>query len=322
MVSIVIPYFQRERGVLRRTLLSVLAQDTLERLVVLVVDDGSPVPAAGECEGLPSRANVEIRIITQGNAGAAAARNTGLENVPEGTAALAFLDSDDAWSPDHISRARAALDGGADAYMANWRLLHSGLDAHTHMRKLAGMRHAPSPWDPTCRLFHGNFFMQELANPIGRISTLVLRWESVKRLRFETRFLSSGEDILYRLELARLNPIVAFSTNVEVESGFGVNQYDSQSWGTAKAFRGLRDRLLLHKLALRRFTLSAEEKAVARRGLRDARYAAVLNALAVLRSGGQGLASGVSDLLRVDGWIPLATPGALLAWACGSSRRL
>ena len=322
MIAVVVPYFQRDPGVLRSALESVLAQDTSEPVVVLVVDDGSPVPAAGECEGLPQRTGVEIRILSRPNGGTSAARNTGLENAPAETTAVAFLDSDDTWTPDHLGQARQALDGGVDVYMSNWILLHSGRDAHSEMGKLEGVPHEASAWDLQCRIFKGNFIIQELTNPIGRISSLVVRWDLAKDLRFETRFATSGEDIFYRLELARRNPVVAVSTRVEVESGHGINQYDSQKWGTASSFPAIRDRLLLHKLAAHRIRLSEEEAAVVAKGLRAARHAAVLDALAVLRHGARGLAGGVSELLRVDALLPLSIPGALIARFSGAARRL
>jgi succinoglycan biosynthesis protein ExoW len=49
MICVVIPYFQRQSGVLRKALLSVAAQQGCTHQVqVLVVDDASPVPAEGE----------------------------------------------------------------------------------------------------------------------------------------------------------------------------------------------------------------------------------------------------------------------------------
>jgi hypothetical protein len=46
-IGVVIPYFQREAGLLHRALSSVAAQDH-RPVQVVVVDDGSPHPAPGE----------------------------------------------------------------------------------------------------------------------------------------------------------------------------------------------------------------------------------------------------------------------------------
>ena len=47
-IAVIIPYFQREAGILRRALASVFAQTNAPSWEIIVVDDGSPVPA-GQC---------------------------------------------------------------------------------------------------------------------------------------------------------------------------------------------------------------------------------------------------------------------------------
>ena len=43
MIAVVIPYFQREPGILAKALKSVLASEAVEDVHVIVVDDESPV---------------------------------------------------------------------------------------------------------------------------------------------------------------------------------------------------------------------------------------------------------------------------------------
>ena len=51
MITVVIPYFQRSPGVLRRALASIAAQrDCPLPVHVIVVDDASPVPSGPEIE--------------------------------------------------------------------------------------------------------------------------------------------------------------------------------------------------------------------------------------------------------------------------------
>lgn len=321
MIAVVIPYYQRDSGVLRRTLESVLAQRYTGRVLVLVVDDGSPAPAAPECAGLPPSDTVEIRIVQRPNGGAPAARNTGLDNVPRDCTYVAFLDSDDTWSPDHLSRAVTALEEGADLYTANWIPVGAGQDAFAIHRKVRLEEHAPCERPPETYRFQGNFFLQELRKPIGRISNLVLRWETVEDIRFDTAFARSCEDILYRLEVAPRNPVVVFSTRVESRSGSGVNQYESSNWGTTEMFDLLRDRLLLSKIARQRLPLSPAERAALRADARQARRNIVLNAFAVLRSGRRIAGATFRNLLQVDARLPLAIPGALFSWAAETLRR-
>ncbi|MCX6624538.1 MAG: glycosyltransferase family A protein [Acidobacteria bacterium] len=76
---------------------SALAQ-THPPMEVLVVDDGSRDESAAIARGFPH----PVRVLERPNGGAGAARNTGA-----GAAAgdfLAFLDADDVWSPDKLSR--------------------------------------------------------------------------------------------------------------------------------------------------------------------------------------------------------------------------
>src|SRR5712691_8795178 len=94
-VSVVIPYFQRREGILRNTVLSVLRQKTDAVIQILVVDDQSPVPARTELSEILASQPKSVIVVEQKNAGAGAARNTGLDNVSPDTDYVAFLDSDD-----------------------------------------------------------------------------------------------------------------------------------------------------------------------------------------------------------------------------------
>lgn len=114
--DIVIPYFQREPGILGRALRSI-TQQSFQDYRVLVVDDGSPRPAEPELEDLSPGARDRITIIAKPNGGVSSARNAGLAAVSEDARMVAFLDSDDAWTLDHLARAHAAIvEAGADVF--------------------------------------------------------------------------------------------------------------------------------------------------------------------------------------------------------------
>ena len=86
MISVVIPYFQREAGVLRRALASVAAQVGVTMPVeVLVVDDASPMPADIELATMEWPTGFSARLIKRANGGTGAARNTGLDSVAVAT---------------------------------------------------------------------------------------------------------------------------------------------------------------------------------------------------------------------------------------------
>ena len=70
-VAVVIPYFQRQPGILRRALASVLAQDvpTGVNVRILVVDDESPLPANEELEGFTVSKPFSLTVLSRPNGG-------------------------------------------------------------------------------------------------------------------------------------------------------------------------------------------------------------------------------------------------------------
>lgn len=99
LFSVVIPAY-KAAAFIRRTLESVYAQ-TEGDFEVIVVNDGSP-DNMGEI--LQQETDPRLRVITQANGGECAARNRGVREA-RGTY-VAFLDSDDAWLPDHLATAK------------------------------------------------------------------------------------------------------------------------------------------------------------------------------------------------------------------------
>ena len=96
-VSVVIPAYNASRT-LAQTLRSICAQ-TYEQLDVIVVDDGS---TDGTAAVAASFGDPRVRVITQANAGHAAARNTGIAAAT--SRYVAFLDADNLWLPDKLER--------------------------------------------------------------------------------------------------------------------------------------------------------------------------------------------------------------------------
>jgi glycosyltransferase involved in cell wall biosynthesis len=93
-VSVVVPAYNAVRT-LPATVASIRSQ-SVDVLEIVVVDDGSKDDTAELANSLGAR------VITQANAGHAAARNTGIASA-EGRY-VAFLDADDLWLPDKLER--------------------------------------------------------------------------------------------------------------------------------------------------------------------------------------------------------------------------
>lgn len=97
---------------------SALAQDVADHLVV-VVHDGPGLA------GVPEDPRVVAVELSRHAGHSGLVRNVALALVESEIAA--FLDDDNSWRPDHLRRALAALDGGADlAYTALERVLPDG----------------------------------------------------------------------------------------------------------------------------------------------------------------------------------------------------
>jgi succinoglycan biosynthesis protein ExoW len=219
-VFVVIPYFQRASQPLARALASIASQRHVTPPSILIVDDASPYPAeqvvAEYFSGYP-----DLRIIKQANAGASSARNTGLDNIPDSADFVAFLDSDDEWAPDHLSRATEALDGHCDFYFTD----HKRSDWTQSKFAMTGFRadkHLSINLDSGFYLYQGDPFLSILRDHVIQTSTVVVRWSIVSKLRFRTDLIL-GEDELYWIEAIRNSGRVGFSTDIAVQLGKGVN---------------------------------------------------------------------------------------------------
>jgi glycosyltransferase involved in cell wall biosynthesis len=96
-VSVVIPCYRQAQFV-RDALDSVAAQTFRGRVEVIVVDDGCPEGSGDVAAAHPSRPIV----VRQTNRGVAGARNRGIQEARG--ARIAFLDADDRWYPEKLSR--------------------------------------------------------------------------------------------------------------------------------------------------------------------------------------------------------------------------
>lgn len=101
-VSVIIPTFNRSSTVVE-AVESALNQ-TYPSIEVIVVDDGSTDNTARRLQEFTSR----ITLLSQKNSGPSVARNNGASH--SNGEILAFLDSDDTWKPEKISRQVAMME--------------------------------------------------------------------------------------------------------------------------------------------------------------------------------------------------------------------
>ena len=124
LVSVVMPLYNAGQ-LLRRPVESVLAQGHGD-LELVVVDDGSSDDSADIVDEY-ARGDARVRLVrSERNAGVAAARNRAI-GLARGRY-VAFLDSDDWWHPDKLTRQLATLEacGAAIAYARYQRVAEDG----------------------------------------------------------------------------------------------------------------------------------------------------------------------------------------------------
>jgi glycosyltransferase involved in cell wall biosynthesis len=171
LVSIVIPAFNAAPWI-GKTIESALAQ-TWPHIEVFVVNDGSTDDTMSIARQYESE---RLRVITQSNAGASAARNTGLSAATGDY--IQFLDADDLLATDKIERQMnlASTIGSDFALCANWsRFTSSTGDADFTPQPLCADM-APVDW--VVKKFEHNAMMHPAAWLISRpLATQVGPWD-------------------------------------------------------------------------------------------------------------------------------------------------
>src|SRR5262249_50682701 len=127
-VSVVIPAHDAEPFI-RRTLESARRQRGMEdRLEIVVVDDGSTDATADQVRACAAEAGAPVRLFAGPRRGVSVARNEGVRQSAGGY--IAFMDHDDLWEPDKLSRQASRLD--ADPRLAlvftQARVVHDDVD--------------------------------------------------------------------------------------------------------------------------------------------------------------------------------------------------
>jgi succinoglycan biosynthesis protein ExoW len=221
--SVVIPYYQRQPGILRRALDSVFRQSHAN-FDIIVVDDESPSPVEAELDGLAPGDARRITIIRQPNGGPGAARNTGLDSVPADSAYVAFLDSDDEWTEDHLKTAIGAMSlFDADCYFASITggdafYYHFGVSDLAEQTPVERLSQRPSivevPALASVMLKNWSFL---------HLSCMVIGAPLFRSVRFEASLRLAAEDVLFFHECIRAAQRTVLSEETGARRGEGVN---------------------------------------------------------------------------------------------------
>lgn len=219
----IIPYYQREPGILRRALMSVFAQSHTD-FDIIVVDDASPSPVEPELEAFTLDERARIVLIKQPNGGPGAARNTGLDHVPSDTGYVAFLDSDDEWAPDHLKIAVAGLSlFDADCYWASIKggdafYYHFGVEELAKITDVNWLSDDPSiievPDLAGVMLKNWSFM---------HLSCMVVGESLFRKIRFDAALRLAAEDVLFFYDCVRAARRSVLSDTTGAVRGEGIN---------------------------------------------------------------------------------------------------
>lgn len=261
LVAVVIPYYQVDPGILTRALDGIAAQELPPEtaLRVYIVDDGSPYPAEEELASSKAAERLDIVLDRQPNGGPGAARNRGLDLAAFAGDAdyVAFLDSDDIWKPRHIADALAALERGYDFYCCDNARPGSFDLFSEHVPVLNGGGAALvdrsvllDPDGPVRGFAPGELNDEVVIEYISHTSTIVVRAETVRDVRFDPDLRNACEDRMFWMTVALSGARIAVSWRCNVECGKGFNLFfDAFDWDSHGTIERLGCQLLFaHKL--------------------------------------------------------------------------
>ncbi len=282
-ISVIIPFYQRSAGILKKAVNSALAQENVPDFEIIVIDDESPVSAESELENVEAAARRKIRVIRQANHGPAGARNTGLDHLAADTTYVAFLDSDDVWSADHLSRGLRALQRGFDFYLSD--MAEDGMP-NWYQRPHCRLDGALSVVDAENDfLVHsGDVFGHFVSANFVCTPSVMFRRAGNEDIRFDEN-ISVSEDRLFWAEILNRTNRVVFSGKCEGILGKGVNVFRSISYGTNREIRALSDQIYACEEMIRRCSMSVDSLQVIDVQIGALRRRIVLDVWHMLRRG-------------------------------------
>lgn len=321
VVGVVVPYYQRDAGILRRAVQSVCDQDLPADVIIklVIVDDQSPHPAKLELDGTIFPPNVHLKVIEQPNGGPGVARNTGLDQLGNEVGYVAFLDSDDIWNPHHLRVKLEIMERGADfVFCDNRREGHHGSFLQSCAPNTVAMLNSAKAELGEYRISAEALIELVIVDFPAQLSTVLFRRAMGPLVRFDTSLRCSGEDVLYLVSLLSNAGDVVFDDETVVDCGEGVNMYFSNfGWDSPEFLKILRDHVFCYSRLNKLGGLSVQSREKNLRILERKRLDFAFHSLRrMVKSGGQ-FPQEVRDLCVKGkmGWVWWLRAVSYIAWA-------
>lgn len=233
----IIPFFQREQGLLAASISTALEQRGDFKNTIIVVDDGCPFVSARQellDADLLDRPDI-ILYEKPTNGGVGSAKNYALDRLPENTEAVAVLDPDDFWPENHLRTAVTAMRLGFGMYFSNYQRAEWPED------KWASVGFKPEEFPAVgrgtnLRVYNRNLAYDVYSFHLIQSSTHVVARHYYDHLRFLENAPLLQDDTMY-VRIFRAGAKVCFSENPPVMLGKGVNVSVAPDWGTLRSFR-------------------------------------------------------------------------------------
>lgn len=266
-----IPFYQRDSGILSRSLLSVCRQTISENnfVHIFIIDDSSPLSPESEVNNIHFPVHIGYSIHKQENGGPGSARNLGLQLSEKGNFdAVAFLDSDDEWLENHIAEAIDAINQGYDFYFCdNTRTgIHDrysdGIECFKKERfSLKDKSSYFSKKIPAMGFDGGAILSEMISECLCQTSTVVMRLEKFKGLRFDIELRAAGEDHLFWINSLANGARVFISFKINVVCGSGVNIYYSAfAWDNPATLKRVGNQTLMFEKLLKSIIINSNDR--------------------------------------------------------------
>lgn len=285
LVTVIIPFFQRSEGLLKNALLSVGQQTAFSQIDrVIVVDDGSPIPAKVDIANIENDQPIlqKIVLIEKPNGGVGSARNAGLDAIDADTRYVALLDPDDVWLPDHLSLALKALSSGTDFHFSNFTHIGQVIGAFERAGYITPKEH-PSIDDSSNHRYEGNIVRQITTENVIGASSVIYDVQKHAKSRFKTDFQFAGEDYLMWLDITQNSDGISFTDKITTHCGEGINLFSGAKWASGHLSRRLFDEINYRHYLLQNITMTKTNRDVVKEMLYENRSRYLANLQSMLK---------------------------------------